>query len=334
LLIEEALKDVDTRLTVDRDQGFIWLYNEPEPTPFSLGPTIAILESFLRTELPRILQAEYKDAFWHLTPRCEWCELFNLCHKEAETTQSVSLLPFLTGGARRFLKEQAQVETLDQLQTLLQKGDADERLRGCGSLYGRARRLRTAADSLENGRLTAHGGSSMRLPIREDVRIVVSAQKEPVSGRCYLAGFHRFGGQGIYQDLVSTQIFLAERPDDCDRVRKEFLEALFQEMYALHNYNRERDWEQQKSLQLYVFDSYEVTLFEDLMFQHLHQPATTRQAMQLMTSRGVQSLSKRIPRSPLWGGLPPFLFFLLLSVTSEASERLRLSRGSWAETQA
>lgn len=282
LLLEDALKEVDSTLTVDRELGFIWLYSEESPTSFQLGPTIAILEGFLRDEFPRILKTEYDHAFWHLTPRCEWCELFRQCQTQAKSQQNVSLIPFLTGGARRYLKEQAGVETLDQLTALLGRGDADEKLRGCGSLYGRARRLRNAVESLQSGHLKSHGGSSLRLPIHEDVRIILSAQKEPVSGRCYLAGFQREGGYGVYPTTFNTEIFVAQTPEECRRVRAEFLAALFEEMYKLHTYNSGRPWDEQKTLQLYAFDGYEVTLFEDMMFQHLHDPSTTRQAMQLM----------------------------------------------------
>lgn len=48
LLLEEALRGAGSPLTIDREHGFIWLYNKAEPSPFPLAPSIAILEGFLR----------------------------------------------------------------------------------------------------------------------------------------------------------------------------------------------------------------------------------------------------------------------------------------------
>jgi DNA replication ATP-dependent helicase Dna2 len=282
LLLERTLRSVETALEVDREHAYVWLYETEEPKPFPLQATVSILEGFLRQDLGRILNTPFEQAFWHLTPRCEWCELFAHCREQAVTELNVSLVPFLTHGARRFLKNELEVDTVDGFGKLLAAADADQKLRGCGSLFGRAWRFRNATTALLTQRLTPHDGSSLRLPIHEDVRIVLSAQKEPVSGRCYLAAFQRSGGDEVYGDAVNICIELASSASDCDRVRKALLHSLFQELYQLHSYNCSRPWEEQKSLQMYCFDGYEVSLIETLLFRHLEDPETTDEAQILM----------------------------------------------------
>ena len=282
LLLEQTMRGVSSSLKVDRETAYVWLYETDEPKPFALGPTLSILEGFLRQDLARILDTPFEQAFWHLTPRCEWCELFSHCQEQAVTQLNVSLVPFLTHGARRYLRAEHAVETVDGFHELLRSHDADEKLRGCGSLFGKAWRYRNAASALLTQKLTSHDGSSMRLPVHEDVRIVLSAQKEPVSGRCYLAGFHRSGGADVYGDDLNLHLEIAVTPEDCERVRKDFLNALFQELLTLHSHNVSLPWAEQKSLQLYLFDGYEVNLIERLLLCHLQDQTTAEQAQILM----------------------------------------------------
>lgn len=282
LLLEIALEGLPTSLRVDRDQAYVWLYETGEPKAFDLRPTLSILEGFLRQDLGRILATPFSEAFWHLTPRCEWCELFSHCRQQAVRELSVSLVPFLSHGARRYLKGELAVETVLDLQEALAGEDADEKLRGCGSLFGKAWRFRNAAQALLTQSVADHQGSTVRLPVHEDVRIVLSAQKEPVSGRCYLAAFHRTGGAEVYGEGLNVCLELASSADDCERVRRDFLQALFQELYTLHSHNAALPWDEQKSLQMYCFDGYEVALIEGLLFRHLEDPETTDQAQILM----------------------------------------------------
>ncbi|MCA9797627.1 MAG: Dna2/Cas4 domain-containing protein, partial [Candidatus Eremiobacteraeota bacterium] len=246
------LRDLVER-PVDLETGWIWLYQQPEPQAFSLGSTVAILESFFRDELPAILASTPHSAFWHLNHRCEWCELFEYCRDEAQETSSVSLLPDLTHGGRRFLRD-GGIESLEKLVVSLERGNAQELLKDCGSLRGRARRLRNSALALLHRESLDHGGSSLRFPKGEHVRVVLNLQKEPVSGRTYAAGLLRSMGKDVYGQGAHLHLDLARNAPDCERVRRDFVTALHGELQALHDYNQGRAWREQKSLQVYAFD--------------------------------------------------------------------------------
>jgi predicted RecB family nuclease len=105
LILRDVLAEAGLDLQVDLQQAGIWLHRTPAPHLFNLGPGIRIVERFLREQLPRILSQPAEEVPWHLMFRCEWCDFYHHCRNEAEQTDSVSLLPYLSVGGRRYLRE-------------------------------------------------------------------------------------------------------------------------------------------------------------------------------------------------------------------------------------
>jgi hypothetical protein len=211
----------------------------------------------------------------------------------------VSLVPYLTVGARRYLHEApwphgTPVETLDDFEKLLRRKDADDILDACGSLRGRALRMRNAIKALKTGKVVAHGWSSLAFPKRESVRVVVTLQSDPVSGEIYAAGFRRSMGKEVYKSGAREKIFVAETRDDCAAVRRDFVHALLDELLTLHRFNEGKEWKDQKSLQSYVFDSYEAALLNDLLFTALENDDvdTKEAALQLLFHFQSETLAK------------------------------------------
>jgi hypothetical protein len=287
MVLRHVLTDASIARRADTSKSGVWLYERPEPESVELGPMIALLDGFLRDRLPRILEAPIEDVPWHLFFRCEWCEYFSHCREEAERTQSVSKIPYLSVGGRTYLREApweggSPIHTLDELKSLLGSEGADSCLSACGSLNGRAARLSNAVQALESGEVVAHGGSSAALPRGESVSLVLTLQREPLSGRIYAAGFRRLKGKQVFGDGARERTFVAESPDACDEIRRNFVRSLHEELLALHRYNEGREWRDQKSLQTYVFDSYEYTLLDDLLLESLDDASVAREALQLL----------------------------------------------------
>ena len=98
-----------------------------------------------------------------------------------------------TVGGRTHLREArwtggAPIHTLEALGEHLADDAEGRTLDDCGSLRGRRDRLLNAVDALVQQRVVPHGGSSIRLPKGEDVRLLVTLQTEPLGGRVYAAG--------------------------------------------------------------------------------------------------------------------------------------------------
>jgi len=54
---------------------------------------------------------------------------------------------------------------------------------------------------------------------------------------------------------------LSESLETCADIQHRFLEALFEELSILDEFNRNKPWREQQSMQVYMFDSYELRLF-------------------------------------------------------------------------
>ena len=250
---------------------------------------VRIVERFLRDNLTPLLRQPLDEVPWHLRFRCEWCDFYHHCRHEAEQTRSVSLLPYLSVGGRRYLREApwggTPIHTLEDFRAFLDSATpaaVDTALNVCGNLRNRRERLKNSIDALQTQTVVAHGGSSLAIPINEQVKIILTLQSDPYSGAVYAAGFLRLKGAEVYQSGSRFYQRVAATPEECRDVRAAFLQALFAELNTLYQYNVHRDWAEQKSMQAYVFDSYELTLFHQLLLESLDDPALAPYALQML----------------------------------------------------
>mgnify|MGYP000924593979 CR=1 FL=1 len=289
LLLRDVLAAAGSSLPVDLETGGVWLYGQPAPEPVALGGAVHLLERFLRDDLPGILERPLAEVSWHLFYRCEWCEFFGHCRGEAEAARSVSLLPYLSVGGRRFLREAPwggpPIDTLADLAAFLARPPAtvDADLDACGSLRGRRAHLQRAVAALQDGAVIAHDGSSPALPVNEHVKIVLTLHSDPHSSQIYAVGLLRVKGKDVYGDGSRLQTWIAPTPEACAEARAWLVDALHAELDALHRHNAPlKRWQDKKTLQVYAFDGYEQTLLTRLLIEALADPALAPRALQLL----------------------------------------------------
>lgn len=286
LILDHALDLVGIDLPVNLSRAGIWLYGEDEPESFSLHLNIRVIEDFFRHRLPAILAGPAADVPWHITSRCESCEFYPHCRHEAEVTCSVSQVPGLSPVGRRYLREAPwnggrPIDTLGDLEEFLADPESDRCLDGCGSLAGRRERLQATVRALRTGEVVPLAATSLALPVFEDIGIVLTLQKDPVSGRIYALGFRRFKGEAVFGTPSHEAVFVAADEGDCDRIRREFVRALAAELAAVDDSNHGREWADQKSVQTYVYDTYEQELFTRLIVEAIEDPVTAEDALRL-----------------------------------------------------
>jgi DNA replication ATP-dependent helicase Dna2 len=239
--------------------GGVWLYQTPQPEWFPLSSIIPPIEAFLERELTDLLTAPAGDAFWHLYYRCEWCDFYQHCRGEAEQTDDVSLVPYLSSFGKRHLKAKADVTTVADFAEVLDRDDAEEVLRGSASLEGRATHFRRAITALRSGEPEPTGAASVAMPRWEDVRIVLTLQEDPLSGEVFAYAINRTLGKKVFGTGAATQINVAPdgAPDTLHDLRRSLVGELIGILRAVHDYNAGRSWQEQQSVQAYVFDTYE-----------------------------------------------------------------------------
>jgi DNA replication ATP-dependent helicase Dna2 len=297
LILEHALADHGVADLATTREGGVWLYQHTEPELFDLSSVRPPLELFLTQQLQPILEAPASEAFWHLYFRCEWCEFHRHCRSEAEATDDVSLVPYLTTFAKRHLAKTAEVRTVDDLARFLERDDAPEIMQGSASLRGKARRLALSVDSIATGTTHQTGAASVAMPIWDDIRIVLTLQSEPLSGSIYGYAIERFGGgppkQGgaphVFGEWKQTLCRVARSEDEQTKaeLRRNLIRDLMAILRPVHDFNTvhssDQEWRLRKSVQVYVFDTYERELLVQALLESVQDTdlAVAQDAMSL-----------------------------------------------------
>lgn len=267
-------------------EGGIWLGHHESPDWFDLRALRPPIEQFLAHDLERLLSSPADQAPWHVYFRCEWCEWFDHCRQEMRVTDSVSRVPYLSTHAKRFLATlDPPADTITSFAELVSEPSSDETLDGCASLRGRRERLRTIVGALQTDRVRPYGGSSLAMPRGENVRLVLTAQREPVSGQLYAFGLYAQGLKDVTGAKTRTAVHVAPAGDEA--VVAELERAVVRELWgvcsAVHDYNAARSgWRDRKSLQAYTFDTYERELISTTLLSRLSDPEVAHEALLLL----------------------------------------------------
>lgn len=196
---------------------------------FELVPYRMAVSDFLRNRLPRILETMPLEAHYHLTERCAMCPFDDTCRSEALAGNDISLIPYLSSESKRQFRLHGlltvrDVALLDRpgKQALL-----DSLRRSCYDLSLNIDRYVATANSLGDGSVRPLEARSLLMPQWEDVRIVVTAEQDPVTGTCFAIGmrvwrYRRDDGAST----VTENVFIARQRGDERSILRPFLRHL------------------------------------------------------------------------------------------------------------
>jgi DNA replication ATP-dependent helicase Dna2 len=253
--------------------GGVWLYQSSEPEWFPLSSIVPPIEAFLERELTELLTTPAGDVFWHLYYRCEWCDFYEHCRSEAEQTDDVSLVPYLSSFGKRHLRTAAGVRTVADFANVLDRDDADEVLRGSASLEGRATHFQRGITALQTGQPQLTGGASVAMPVWENVRLVITVQEDPLTGELFGYAINRALGKPVFGTGAATLVHVASdgSTGTLAQLRRSLVADLIAILRAVDTYNADREWREQQSLQAYVFDTYERELLVGALLQVIEE---------------------------------------------------------------
>lgn len=285
LILEHALSRWGV---IDREVAYepgVWLANTDRPETFDVRAMRPPLEDFLERELQALMERPAGTARWHVYFRCEWCEWFQSCQEEMRAQNNVSRLPYLSSHAKRFLGElEPSVTTLGDLETMLRTERAAA-LDDCASLRGTQTRIAAQARALLQDAIYQYGASSLAMPRGENVRIILTLQTEPVSGQVYAYGIYVQGVADVLREKIEPMVEVAASDDahSIQDLERRLVGDLHRLMRAVHDYNtqNEGNWSQQKTLQVYVFDTYESELLIGLLVRRVLDAVVADRALDL-----------------------------------------------------
>jgi DNA replication ATP-dependent helicase Dna2 len=286
LILEQLLADWEFGRVVSAKAG-IWIPDTDSPEVFELRSLRPPIELFLENDLQALLDAPAEEAQWHLYYRCEWCDYFEHCAQEMRATDSTSRVPYLSSHAKRFLAEQEP--------PILSTADLGERLADaawwptlddCASLRGRGERLEAHVRSLNAGTISTLGGASLAMPKAEHIRLVLTLQSDPVSGQLYAFGVHAQGLKDVLGEDQRRQtiVRVAERgdPTSVAALERGLVDDLWGILSAVDGFNQGQEWKRQKTLQAFVFDTYERARLIEVLLRQVLDPEVAQRAMALL----------------------------------------------------
>ena len=156
---------------------------------------------------------DLEEVFWHLDYRCEWCSLYDYCLGKAREQERVSLLPYLSNHASRFIRENELPVTINEFASLVADKSQLKILEKSASLRSRIMRLRKQLDSISSGEVIPYNSFATDMPIGENIRLILTVQRDQVSGKVFAASIYQIGGNDLFGTKSQRQHFIVESPD-------------------------------------------------------------------------------------------------------------------------
>jgi hypothetical protein len=265
IVLEEIVRATGLHARVDTRWGWVWNRGARAPRRFALAAYRHHVERFLREDLPRIAAAEPGDAAWHLSPLCAGCGFFQHCRAEADDTDDVARVPGITPLARQVLHGRG-IRTVRQLNLRGIKGDT---YTGCHALESGESALKKRAQALSYRKLVEQEKQTHLLGDGERVRIVLSAESDPVSGTVFALGFRaeRAGARPQADVVISRE---GSQRGEGEMLR-DFLVRLRDVAVAMLAGNG--NGRGSKALHVFVYDRQELETLRGVLHRHLADPA-------------------------------------------------------------
>ena len=297
LQLEFVLAECGIDAQVD-PMGGAWLGEAPTYEPFPLSTLRPHVEQFLQHGLKAIAQQSPEETFWHINFRCERCGWFDHCRTQAREQDDLSRINKLTSAGKEYLNS-LDIRTVRQLGQFLQTPDASQLLSQCASLKGEKHFLQNKVQALHANAAVGHGTASPALPIREDVAVTITIQREPLGRSHYLVGMlvepssrkTKDAWTAVLGDLTSTfypdgkarpYILIAEQPNQVNQIRQDFIQLLVRLMQAVDAFNSPREWKDQLSLQCYLNTDMEKQMLQEWLLEAVADPEVGEDAMRLL----------------------------------------------------
>jgi hypothetical protein len=272
VLLEELCRAEGIDALVETRWGWLWTRGSRGPKRFSLAAYRHHVQAFLRDELPRVAPAAPADADWHLRPRCTSCTFFHHCRAEADRADGLSRVVGLTPLAGRELRARGIRSVRDLRRAEFRKGVYV----GCHALESAESTLKKRVQALDYHKLVPAEKQSFRMPVGERVRLLLSAEGDPVSGTVFALGL-RVERNGTARG--AAEVFISENgTEDAEREMLGRFLLRAGQIVAQAEADAREDADVRgrapRPVHFYLWDRGEAELLRDCLQRHLGDPGT------------------------------------------------------------
>ena len=226
LLLEHALREegIDT---IGVDTSFGVIRARTEDVAFELAPYRLAVDDFLRNHVDLLFDLPAADAHFHVHEPCAMCEYMDTCRSEADAGSDLSRIAYISGESKRRLRALG-VATHREL-ARLDDPERIEQLRTFShDLSLHLPRYIETARALEDGIPRPLGTTTLLMPQYEDIRIVICAEQDAVTGTCFALGIKTYEGWDAEagRPLGGEHVFVAASPESEGEILHSFLRTL------------------------------------------------------------------------------------------------------------
>ncbi|MBA2937022.1 AAA family ATPase [Paenibacillus sp. CGMCC 1.16610] len=283
LMLNAILEEYKIDADVDLTHGGVWLYEQVEPEWFEMSFIFPHVEQFFSSTLTDVVEKQIDELAWHLDYRCEWCPFYDYCKEKAVESSHISLLPYLTRHGASFLREKGLPLSLPEMVSFIQDKENRKLLSKSTSFRNRLLRLPAQLQAITEGRLISYGSFSAEMPKGENIRIILTAQRDSLSGKLFAVALLRIGGEDLFGSRRDIFQAIAQSPEEADIISQNFIRHTYSVLMTIHEYNqRQTEWLEQKTVQTYVTDNYEWNNILGMLEEYLLVPEFAEMVLSLL----------------------------------------------------
>lgn len=238
-ILDHAIKEAG--LTgVEVDLEFAVICSREGDDPFELRPYRLAVDDFLRSRAQLLFHTPAADAHFHVTDHCAMCEYMDHCRVEANAHFDLSRIAYIGSESKRRLR-QSGISTHRELAGLADEERIANLQLLSHDLSLNLQRYIAPAQALEDGVPRSLQSTTLLMPRYEDIRVVLCAEQDAVTGTCFALGFKTYEGWDEANNTVigDEQVFIAREPNSEAQILLEFLRALNELLRRVDAANRE-----------------------------------------------------------------------------------------------
>lgn len=225
---------------VEVDLDWAVIRSREGDTEFELRPYRLAVDDFLRNRALSLFETQSADAHFHVEDHCSMCEYMDHCRAEADAHFDLSRIAHMSSESKRRLRR-AGIRTHRELAVLDDEGLLGSLQASSHDLSINLPRYILTARALEDGLPRSLGATTLLMPRYEDVRVVMCAEQDAVTGTCFALGLKIYEGwdEEAGRPIASEQVFISQEKGEEAQILLEFLRALNELLRRIDAANRE-----------------------------------------------------------------------------------------------
>ncbi|WP_064091517.1 DEAD/DEAH box helicase [Rossellomorea aquimaris] len=175
--------DVDVYLD---DRGGVWTYEAEDYETFELQIFKEFLISFLKKDLPHLLEKNSNEVMYHVDKSCSGCPFLKECQNEALESEHISIIPDIPKSITSYLNKRGYSPTIPNLKELLSK--EGESLKNTYLFKNQIDKLHYYCNDFNIKEISMRNRDYYPFPEEQDLSVILYIQRDPLTKKFFAFG--------------------------------------------------------------------------------------------------------------------------------------------------